>query len=313
MLFSGIIVVLIGPVFLPLLRNLRWGQSIRIDGPRTHLEKAGTPTMGGLMFLVSVTVSVLLLGRGEPVLYVLLAVMWLYGLLGLADDYLKVALRRSLGLKARYKLVAQVCIGLALGIIAVGVLGREPEVQLPWSGETIFMGWSYLIFVLLVVVGTTNAVNLTDGLDGLAAGTTFFVCLAYIFIALLSDKGSPAVFAGALAGGCLGFLLFNIHPARVFMGDTGSLALGAAVSGLAVVTGTELVLPVLGGVYVLEALSVIVQVLSFRLLGKRLLLMSPLHHHFEMLGWPEKRVVCFFWLLGFLMAAAGFWLVYRIY
>lgn len=307
---SAIIVIISGPILLPVLKNLRWGQRIRLDGPKLHLDKAGTPTMGGIMFLVSTSVASLIFGGREPAVYIILAAMWAYGLVGFADDYQKVVFKRSLGLKARHKIIAQVGISMGIGLLAVGLLGREPAIILPWNGESIFLGWPYLLFILIVFVGTTNAVNLSDGLDGLAAGITFFVALTYVFIAMLLDKGSLASFAAALAGGCLGFLLYNYYPARVFMGDTGSLALGGALAGLAVVTGTELLLVVIGGVYVLEALSVILQVASFRFWGRRLLRMSPLHHHFELIGWQEPRVVTFFWALSFVMGIAGFLIVY---
>ncbi|MCG0276989.1 MAG: phospho-N-acetylmuramoyl-pentapeptide-transferase [Thermanaeromonas sp.] len=284
---------------------MKAGQTVRDDGPRRHLSKAGTPTMGGLIFLIGLTLAVLILSERSLLSFTLLGITWGYGLLGWIDDMLKVVMRRPLGLLARQKLAGQLALGLLAGIVAMLYLDRGTEVTLPFSSVQWDLGWYYPALAAVVLVATSNAVNLTDGLDGLAAGTTLLVSLAYFILTLALDKVELVIFAGALAGGCLGFLLYNFHPARVFMGDTGSLALGGAVGILSVLTRTELVLPILGGVYVLEALSVILQVVYFRLTGRRLFRMSPLHHHFELVGWSETKVVLFFWVLGLVFCGLG--------
>ncbi|MGB9663252.1 MAG: phospho-N-acetylmuramoyl-pentapeptide-transferase [Moorellaceae bacterium] len=304
-LLSLVVGLILGPPIISLLRSLRAGQVVRSDGPRSHLGKSGTPTMGGIIFLIAASAATLVWSKPNLLTFTLLAVFWGYALLGFADDFLKVVLRRPLGLLARQKLGGQVLLGLAAGLVAMLFLGRGSEITVPFVARRWNLGWYYPLFAALLMVATTNAVNLTDGLDGLAAGTTFCTALAYFFLALALDKAELVIFAGALAGGCLGFLVYNFYPARVFMGDTGSLALGAAIGFLSILTRTELLLPILGGVYVLEALSVILQVACFRLTGRRLLRMSPLHHHFELLGWPETRVVLFFWLLALLLAGLG--------
>ncbi|WP_277998262.1 phospho-N-acetylmuramoyl-pentapeptide-transferase [Zhaonella formicivorans] len=299
-----IICIITGPLFIPLLRYLKFGQTVRSEGPERHLQKTGTPTMGGLMFIIAVLLSTLLFAEANAETYLALLVFVGFGLLGFADDYIKVVLRRSLGLKARYKLLGQVFLSLTLGILAVWFLERGTVVELPgifsWN-----LGAFYPLFVLLVLVASTNAVNLTDGLDGLAAGITVCSAAAFAVIAYAQDQANLVIFALAVAGSCLGFLVFNKYPAKVFMGDTGSLALGGALGTLAVLTRTELLLPVIGGVYAIETLSVIIQVISFKLTGKRVFRMSPLHHHFELLGWRETKVVGVFWLAGLILAALG--------
>jgi len=295
LLLSGLVTVLLGPVVIPWLHRLKFGQSIRRDGPARHLQKAGTPTMGGLMFLVGINLATLILAPRSALIYTALALMTVLGFIGFLDDFLKVALRRPLGLKARQKLVAQFAFALALGILAVNYLGRGTSVEIPFTSIRVDLGFGYLPFAMFIVVAFTNAVNLTDGLDGLAAGTTAIAATVYLAIALMAGRGEMAVFAGALAGGCLGFLGYNRHPARAVMGGTGSLALGGALAALAVLTGTELVLAIVGAVFAIETLSVVIQVVSFRLFGRRVFRMSPLHHHFELVGWSERKVVTVFW------------------
>ncbi|WP_338825304.1 Phospho-N-acetylmuramoyl-pentapeptide-transferase [Moorella humiferrea] len=306
---AAAVTVVLGPAVIAILKRLKAGQAVRQDGPRSHLTKSGTPTMGGILFLLGLTAASLALAPASPLILSALVLTWGYALIGFVDDGLKVVLRRPLGLYARQKLGGQIFLGLAAGVAAVLWLGRGSAVHVPLVGLTMELGWAYPLLAALLMVATTNAVNLTDGLDGLAAGVTIWVALAYGLIAAAVGQREMAIFAFALAGGCLGFLAYNFHPAKVFMGDTGSLALGAAVGFLAIITRTELVLPLLGGVYVIEALSVIIQVVSFRLTGKRLFRMSPLHHHFELLGWPETRVVLFFWFLALIMVAAGLYIL----
>ncbi|BCV20883.1 phospho-N-acetylmuramoyl-pentapeptide-transferase [Moorella sp. Hama-1] len=309
LVLAAAVTVILGPPVLALLRRLKAGQAIRSDGPRSHLAKSGTPTMGGVLFLIGLTVATLILAPSSPLTLSALILTWGYALIGLVDDGLKVVLRRPLGLLARQKMGGQVLLGLAAGVVAMLWLGRGSVVQVPVTGWRWDLGWYYPLLAALLLVAASNAVNLTDGLDGLAAGITFWVALAYGFLALTLGQREMVVFAMALAGGCLGFLVYNFHPARVFMGDTGSLALGAAIGFLAIMTRTELVLPILGGVYVLEVLSVILQVVSFRLTGRRLFRMSPLHHHFELGGWSENRVVFCFWGLAIVLALAGIYIM----
>ncbi|MCL5289577.1 MAG: phospho-N-acetylmuramoyl-pentapeptide-transferase [Bacillota bacterium] len=313
---SLLVTLALGPIAIPLLRRLKFGQTIRAEGPSGHMAKAGTPTMGGVMFLIGIAVAGAVLlrsnipGRAEGL--VVLAVTLGYGLIGFLDDYIKVVLKRNLGLKAREKILGQLMIATALAVIAVFQLGRGTDYVIPFSGFltpggiAVDMGWwPFFGLTVLVLLGTSNGVNLTDGLDGLAAGATVFTSAAFVLLALLSGKVGTAIVLAAVAGGCLGFLFYNRHPAKVFMGDTGSLALGGALGAAAVVTRSELLLVIIGGLYVLETLSVIIQVISFKTTGKRIFRMSPLHHHFELSGWSEKKVVVSFWLISFLFSVMG--------
>jgi len=306
-LLSFMLTLILGLPWIWILRRLKMGQMVRSDGPQTHWGKKGTPTMGGLIFLSAISLALLL--DPTPLNVFALLLTWGYALIGLADDALKVVFRRPLGLYARQKLGGQLFLGLVAGLLAVSYLHRGSEIITPVLKCSWNLGWFYPLFAALVLTATANALNLTDGLDGLAAGVTFWVAGAYILISRAAGQEDLALFAALVAGGCLGFLVYNFHPARVFMGDTGSLALGAAVAFMAIMTKTELALILLGGVYVLEALSVILQVASFRLTGKRIFKMSPLHHHFELGGWPETGVVLFFWLLAFICVGAGLYIL----
>jgi len=309
---SLILTLAIGPAAIKLLHRLKVGQFVREDGPASHIAKGGTPTMGGLIFIIALAVTTMLFARGNMGAMTALVVTIGYGIIGFVDDFIKVVLKRPLGLRARYKLAGEILIAVLLAVFAVYFLDRGTIISIPFAETEIDFGNLYFFFVLLVLVGATNAVNLTDGLDGLAAGVTLFVSSAYVFIAVVLNQLELAVFAAALSGGCLGFLVFNFHPAKVFMGDTGSLALGAAIASLAVLTSTELLLILIGGVYVLETLSVIAQVLSFRFRRKRIFLMSPIHHHFELSGWGESKVVLVFWTAGAVFAALGVFEVCRL-
>lgn len=304
-LTSFVLVLVSGPVLIPYLRRLRIGQTIRTDGPASHLGKAGTPTMGGLMFIAATAIAVLGWGQASPPLLVWLLVTLAFCVLGFADDYLKVVRKQPLGLRARQKLIGQILIGLGLyGVVTLMDLGTW--VRVPLLQTTLELGAWYAPFVVLLLMATSNAVNLTDGLDGLAAGASVIAFSVYVFIAAAFGHADLAIAAASIAGGCAAFLFFNAHPAQVMMGDTGSMALGAALGSLAVLTKTELLLPIVGGLFVIEALSVIVQVLYFRLTnGRRLLRMSPLHHHFELSGWSEPRVVVTFWAVGVGFAACA--------
>ena len=299
------IAILAGPLVIPMLKRLKFGQSIREEGPERHYAKAGTPTMGGVLLLVALTIPCLLFAGNNPEVLLALFVTLGHGLIGFLDDFIKVVLKRSLGLKARQKLLGQIIMALALSYIASIYFGRGTDIWIPVWGVTIDFGALYYLLIFVVLVGTTNAVNLTDGLDGLAAGTTTVAALAYAVVALSFGKPDLAVFCVALAGACLGFLRYNAHPAKVFMGDTGSLALGGALAAVAVMTKTEFLLVIVGGVFVIEALSVIIQVISFKSTGKRVFKMSPIHHHFELSGWSETKVVTVFWLAGAVFAAVA--------
>ncbi len=313
-----IITLILGPILIPVLRVLKFGQNIREEGPKSHLAKAGTPTMGGVIFLVSIVVSALIMAEKPTSLEMIILVssMLGFGLIGFVDDFIKVVMGRNLGLRAYQKLIGQFTLAFLLTWVATSYLGRGTDLVIPFTSIHLDFGFFYYPFVAFIIVGITNAVNLTDGLDGLAAGTTFFSFLSYVIIALivssqggrvaiLAHESDLAVFAGAAIGGCLGFLRFNKNPARIFMGDTGSLALGGALVGLAILTKTELILLLIGGVYVVEAFSVIIQVISYQTTGKRVFRMSPLHHHFELVGWGEWKVVIVFWLASLLCGILG--------
>lgn len=293
------------PIFIRRMKMLQYGQQIREDGPARHSTKAGTPTMGGVVILLAATLSALITAGKQPQLYMLLFVALGCGLIGFLDDYLKIAGRHSLGLRARSKLAGGLAIAamFTLFIYLAGLY--SPLVWIPFSSAFINLGILYPFFLLLVVLSATNTVNLTDGIDGLAAGTSIIALIAFLYISLQAGKPAVAIFIAALIGACLGFLIYNRHPARLFMGDVGSFGLGGAFAAIAVLTKTELLLIIIGGIFVIEALSVIAQVLSFKLTGKRVLLMSPLHHHFELKGWSEWRVVLVFWSAATLFSVTG--------
>lgn len=326
---SLVLSFLLGPAMIRWLTRLRFGQVIRKTGPETHRKKAGTPTMGGTLIITSATVSTLLWAELTNVAILIVVVTFLWtGAIGFLDDYLKVVKKTSAGLAARYKMIGQWVFGLGLGVFLL----YYPVWPIPanWTGvpffaETIavFLPPVYVLFVATVVSGTSNAVNLTDGLDGLAAGlcgiavATFgiFAYLigrvdtsAYLGFIYLPGVGELTVFSGAVAGAAIGFLWFNAHPAQVVMGDTGSLSLGGAIGVMAILLKSEFLLIIVGGVFVAEALSVILQVGYFKFTarrygaGRRIFLMAPVHHHFEKLGWPESKVVTRFWIVGVLCA-----------
>ncbi len=305
LLGAFIITVALSPFLIRNMRRLQFGQQIREDGPAQHSVKAGTPTMGGLVFIpAAILISIILLGF-SPALYAVLLVTLGCGLIGFLDDFGKISRGRSLGLKARSKLGAEVVL-TALLILALSRFGLySTDILVPFVNFKIDLGFFHPLFIFLVISGTSNSVNLTDGLDGLAAGTAVAGLAAFTAIAWQAGLPEIAVFCAALAGACLGFLVYNRYPARLFMGDAGSLALGGAFAATAVATGTELILILVGGVFVLEALSVIIQVAGFKLTGRRVLLMSPLHHHFELKGWSEWKVVLVFWGAAVIFALLG--------
>lgn len=302
-------VLITGPFFIPELHKLKFGQSIREEGPKSHQKKSGTPTMGGIMIILGITLGTLAAAPWTP--EVLLAVFIMLGhfVLGFLDDYIKVVKKRNLGLKARQKLAGQILIAVVTMYVATQVLGIDTDIWIPGLDANVSLGVLYYPLVLFVLVGTSNAVNLTDGLDGLAAGTVAIAASAFAVVSVLTGHGDLAYFCVAMAAACLAFLRFNAHPAKVFMGDTGSLALGGALAAVGILTHTELLLVVIGFVFVCEALSVIIQVISFQTTGKRVFRMSPIHHHFELGGWSEWKVVTVFWCVGLLASVLGLSLI----
>jgi phospho-N-acetylmuramoyl-pentapeptide-transferase len=302
-----VVVAALGPFFIPLLHRLKFGQSIRDVGPASHMKKSGTPTMGGIMIFIGILVAVAVWCQLSPEIIVALLLTLGYGLIGFLDDYIKVVMKRNLGLTAKQKFALQILLAcIVLGYVTYkGDMIREilwlPGTSIIWD-----IGWGYYVLAILVLVGTTNAVNLTDGLDGLVSCVSIPVFFAYFCIALILGPASLSTFAVAVLGSCIGFLVHNHYPAKVFMGDTGSLALGGAVAALALLTHTELLLIVVGIVYVLEAASVIIQVAYFKHTGgKRIFRMTPIHHHFELGGWRETKVVAVFTAVSMLGALAG--------
>jgi len=307
-----LISVLLSPIFIPFLRRLKFGQSIREEGPKSHKKKSGTPTMGGVMILFSIIITTLvMIGKYSeqiPVTaFLLLFVTFGFGLLGFLDDFIKVVLKRNLGLTSRQKLLGQIIISVIFYLIYKHT-GQSTEIKLPFGDYSIDLGWSYVFLIIFWLVGFSNAVNLTDGLDGLLSGTAAIAFGAFAVLAWNQNNFEIAVFAVAVVGAVLGFLVFNAHPAKVFMGDTGSLALGGAIAAIAILTKLELLLIIIGGVFVIETLSVILQVASFKLTGKRIFRMSPLHHHYELVGWSEWRVVVTFWSVGLIFAILGIYI-----
>jgi phospho-N-acetylmuramoyl-pentapeptide-transferase len=310
-LMGFLITVLLSPIFIPFLRRLKFGQSIREEGPKSHQVKTGTPTMGGIMILFSIILTTLVMtGKfAEPTVktYLMLLVTLGFGLLGFLDDFIKVVMKRNLGLTSKQKLLGQIIISVIFYLI-YKQNGFPTVITVPISGYTIDLGWFFVLFITFWLVGFSNAVNLTDGLDGLVSGTAAIAFGAFAVLAWNQSQIEVAIFSVAVAGAVLGFLVFNAHPAKVFMGDTGSLALGGAIATIAILTKLELLLVIIGGVFVIETLSVILQVISFKTTGKRIFRMSPLHHHYELVGWSEWRVVVTFWSVGLILAILGIYI-----
>jgi phospho-N-acetylmuramoyl-pentapeptide-transferase len=299
-----LICIFLGPKFIDFLRQREFGQHIREDGPEGHHEKSGTPTMGGIIMILAIAAPFLILSNYDPRSLGVFGAALACALLGFADDYTKIVKRRSLGLRAK----AKIAISLGLWWIATQRAHLPHTLRLRFVDYQVDLGVFYPVLIYLVVAGTTSGVNLADGLDGLAAGCAAIVLLAYIGITFLTGQSDHdlSLIAGCLVGACVGFLWFNAFPATIFMGDTGSLGLGGAIAGLAVMTQTELLLVLLGGIFVVEALSVAIQVFSFQAFRKRIFLMAPIHHHFELLGWSETKIILRFWIVAAICAAIGF-------
>ena len=304
-LISAAVVLILGPILIPLLHRLKFGQSIRAEGPASHQKKSGTPTMGGIFMIAGIVVATVIRADWTTEIFLALFITLGHFVLGFLDDYIKVVKKRNLGLKARQKLLGQIIIAAVTIYFATTSLGIQTTLWLPIVGDTVDLGAAYYVLVLLVIVGASNAVNLTDGLDGLASGCMAIAAAVYCAICLLTNHFELAIFCAAIVGACIGFLRFNFHPAKIFMGDTGSLALGGAFAAMGILTHTELLLPVVGLIFVCEALSVIIQVISFQTTGKRVFKMSPIHHHFELSGWSELKVVFVFWAVGLIFGVAG--------
>ena len=308
---SLLLCLFLSPKFIEFLRRREFGQNIREEGPEGHKTKAGTPTMGGIIIMLAFATPYLILStRDWPSLGVLGATL-ACALLGFADDYTKIVKRRSLGLRARTKLAVTIAISLGLWWVATRKAGVSETISLRFIDANVDLGPLFPVLIYLVVAGTTSAVNLTDGLDGLAAGCAAIVLLAYIGIGFISGEPDLTLLAACLVGVCIGFLWFNSFPASIFMGDTGSLGIGGAIAGLAVMTDTEVLLILLGGIFVIEALSVLIQVFSFQTFRKRVFLMAPIHHHFELRAWSETKIILRFWIVAAALAAVGF-VVYQL-
>ncbi len=309
------LVLFLGPRFIRWLRDHEVGQFIRPQGeiPEGHAEKQGTPTMGGLLILLAMAIPFLILSSRSTAAMTVLFATLACGAIGFVDDWMKIVKKRSLGLSGRWKMAGLLVVAVLLAVIAVNVVGIPTTIDFHVVAASFEIGpIAFGVVVFLVLAGATNAVNLTDGLDGLAAGTMAIALLAYVAMAfVVTGERDLAILAACLMGACVGFLWFNSYPASVFMGDTGSFALGGAIASLAVMTKTEVLLIFIGGVFVIEALSVLIQVIVFKRTRRRVFLMAPVHHHFEMAGWSETKIIVRFWLVALMFAGIGFTLFFR--
>jgi phospho-N-acetylmuramoyl-pentapeptide-transferase len=304
---SLLICMFLGPRFIDYLRLKEFGQQIREEGPAGHHGKAGTPTMGGLIVFLAIAVPFLILSEYRTASLAVLATAMAMAALGFADDIIKLRRRRSLGVSGRTKLLVQLLVAIGLWIFVTEPVGLNDALRLRVIDASVELGYAYPLLIFLVLAGATNGVNLTDGLDGLAAGCAAIVLLAYTVMTFITPgQQDLALLSACLVGACVGFLWFNSFPASVFMGDTGSLGLGGAIAALAVVTKTELLLIVIGGIFVIEALSVAIQVFAFQRFRRRVFLMAPIHHHFELAGWSETKIILRFWIIAAICAAIGF-------
>lgn len=317
---AAVIAAVIMPLWIRVMRIEHFGQQVRADGPEQHLIKQGTPTMGGVVILVALAITCLVMGRLTAELALVLIATLATGVLGLIDDLTSVTHGRSLGLTPHAKMIGLTLICVLFCLLSINWCGVEPVVRFPGglsvdlgvltttvdiAGEPFNIPWLYMIFTWLLIVGLSNAVNLTDGLDGLAGGTSMIAMLVMAAVCFICNDSNLTIFCAACAGACLGFLWFNCYPASIFMGDTGSLALGAALACVAVMTNTEVVSLIVGGLFIIETLSVMIQAVSFKLTGKRVFLMAPIHHHFEKKGWAETKVVIRFWIIAAAFGALG--------
>lgn len=301
-----LIVIILGPIFIPMLARFKFGQTVRDEGPQSHLAKNGTPTMGGVMMIVAILITGLTRATISKGLIVGLICIVGFGFVGFLDDFIKIKMKRSLGLKAYQKIILQFALALYIAYYQYSASPSATQLVIPFTNHIINLGIWYIPFMMIFIIGTVNAVNLTDGLDGLASGVTLIVSCFFVLFAVSISNSDVAILAAATAGACLGFLGFNSYPAKVFMGDTGSMALGGAVVAFATLTNSPLIIIIVGFIYLAEALSVMIQVTYFKLTnGKRIFKMAPLHHHFEQCGWPETRVVFVFWIITVVLCWIG--------
>lgn len=312
-IISFVVCVILCPLLIPFLKKLKFGQFVRDDGPESHLKKSGTPTMGGIVIVLSIAITSLLYINDYPDIVPVLFVTIGFGIIGFMDDYIKVVMKRSLGLKAWQKLLGQILVTAIFGYYLVNFTDVGTSMLIPFSkGQYLDISWMFIPMLFIVVLGTVNGSNFTDGLDGLESSVTVLIATFFTVVAIASEEGftylsgaSISPVTGAVAGSLLAFLLYNVYPAKVFMGDTGSMSLGGAVSAIAILLNLPLIIPIVGGIYFAEALSVIIQVISYKLTGKRVFLMSPLHHHYEQNGWKETKVVAVFWTITVILCLIG--------
>ncbi len=313
---SFILASVCGIFAIPFLHKLKFGQEIREDGPSWHKKKSGTPTMGGVIFIIAMTVTILLgwvvfkfsmPDKNLKGIMLMLGMSLAFGLIGFLDDYIKVILKRNLGLTAKQKFSLQVIVSVLFTVWFVASGTVSTKIIIPFTDFELNLWYFYIPFIVLVILATVNSVNLTDGLDGLATSVTIVIAIFYMIISNLRGFDAVSIFSSALIGGLFGFLIFNRYPARVFMGDTGSLFLGGAVCSMAIYMKQPITLIIVGLVYVLESLSVIIQVWYFKKTGKRIFKMSPIHHHFEMCGWSEKKIVSTFVVLTMILCVIGYY------
>ena len=316
-LISGGLSLILSPLWIRYQRYRRMGQKIRIDGPRSHSIKSGTPTMGGVVIIVSCLIASMITGTFSKQAILVLVAYVLCGVIGFIDDFISIKKDRSLGLHASAKFFAQIAVAALFAFLAIEVLGLSTSIKIPLTDLSFNIGYFYYLLVFFLLTATTNAVNLTDGLDGLAAGVSAFILSAFIVIAFMEYRHMGvgygldlAAISAAIVGASAGFLWFNTAPADIFMGDTGSLSYGAAIATIAIMLKLELLLPIFGGLLVIETASVILQVLSFKLFKRRIFKMAPIHHHFELKEWPEFKIIIRFWLFCMVFVTLGFLIFY---
>jgi phospho-N-acetylmuramoyl-pentapeptide-transferase len=312
-LASMLITLFLGPKFIKFVKANEFGQQVREEGPEAHLKtKSGIPTLGGLLIIIGALTPFFILWEWSVKSLIVIITTLGCGAIGFADDYAKIRMKRSLGLRARGKLLLQLLLAIFVGLIATHYGELTESIRIPMSDQVVDVGLFYYLIIFLWLAGFSNAVNLTDGLDGLAAGSVVVTMLTYMTIAFLTDQTDLGIIAACIGGACVGFLWFNSFPAEIFMGDTGSLALGGAIAALAFLTQTELLLIIIGAIFVAEAASVIIQVLTFKATHKRVRVfrMTPIHHHFELMAWSETKIIMRFWIVGAIFASTGFTIFY---
>ena len=301
-IIAFLIVVILGPIFIPMLAKFKFGQTVRDDGPQTHLQKNGTPTMGGIIMIIAILITGLTRAKVDKDLLVGLICITGFGLVGFLDDFIKIKMKRSLGLKAYQKIVLQFALALFVAYYQYSASPSATQIMVPFTDYVINLGPLYVPIMMFIIIGTVNAVNLTDGLDGLVAGLAIISFLTYSFISYIQHQYCILLICLALSGALLGFLFFNHKPAKIFMGDVGSLSLGGTLAVISLLLHREFSLLFIGIIYIIETLSVILQVTYFKITGKRLFKMSPIHHHFEMLGWSEWQIDIVFWLISIIFS-----------